>query len=193
MKKNILITTIVGIILVVAIVGIYIYLNPEKPEPTTGEFITTLDLNSFCGLQEEKTCNLPMPCEGETIDIIGYTKWNDMELRGLSGKGMAHTSLPIIYFDSNTPQNWEEYYEIRKNSFGTGVSISEDAETYDSSESAKVIKEKLTALGIADDEPIIIKVKNAKIVGYDMPTMSECSRGVGLQASYEDITFEKIN
>ena len=193
MKKSILITTIVGIILIIAIGGIYIYLNPETPEPTTGEFITTLDLDSFCNLQEGKACNIPMPCEGEKVDVIGYTKWNDMELRGLSGNGMARTRLPIIYFDSDTPQNWEEYYELRDNFFWAGITISEDAKTEDSSESARIIKEKLTALGVADDEPLIIKVKNAKIIGYDMPTMSECSRGVGLQASYKDITFEKIN
>ncbi|MFH0711754.1 MAG: hypothetical protein V1889_01215 [archaeon] len=193
MKKNILITTIIGIVLIVVIVGAYIYLNPEKPEPTTGDFITTTDLYSFCGLQTEKTCNIPMPCEGETVDVIGYNMIFMNELRGLKGTGMAHSNIQIIYLDENIPKDSKEYMDIGSNNFWTGISITEDEETQDSSVSAQALKEKLDALGVEDNVPIIVKVKNAKIVGYDMPINSECSRGIGLQASYKDITFEKAN
>lgn len=188
MEKKTLIIGVIALVVVALIFIAYSYFNPEKPKPTNGEFITTLDLNSFCGLQDEKTCNLPMPCEGERVNLMGYTKSNDMELRGLSGEGMAKTSLPIIYLDTNTPKNWTEYYKIRDNNFWSGIVI-----TGDSSVSAKALKEKLEALGVAEDEPILVKVKNAKIVGYDMPTMNTCTRGIGLEVSLENIVLEKIS
>jgi len=174
--------------------GTYIYLNPKTPEPSiSGEFITTLDLNSFCRLQEEKTCNIPMPCEGEKVDIIGYNVRYQNELRGLVGSGMAQTTIQIVFFDENVPKDSKEYMEVMNNNFWTGVTIIEAKETGDSSISAKALNEKLDALKVDNSEPIIVKVKNARIVGYNKPTNDDCTRGITLEASYNDITFEKIN
>ena len=115
MEKKTWIILIVALLIIAVIFGVYFYLNPAEPKPTNGEFITTLDLEYFCGLQEKKSCNFPMPCEEESVNLIGYTKWNDMELRGLAGVGMAKTALPIIYLDAIAPKNWSEYYKIRDN------------------------------------------------------------------------------
>ncbi|MCX6750785.1 MAG: hypothetical protein NTZ83_04970 [Candidatus Pacearchaeota archaeon] len=54
------------------------------------------------------------------------------------------------------------------------------------------LKEKLNALGVNQDEVMIIKIKNAKIIGFDMPINNDCRRGRVLEASYNDISFEKI-
>ncbi len=193
MRKE-LILGISAIIVVVALIWIF-YPNPtglEKEEETYGEYYTTFGFYSLCGVGEGKECGIPISCEGDSIDIIGYTKWNDMELRGLVGSGEAKTAFQVIYFDQDSPKNWEEYYDLRSAHYFTGVVIKEAVETDDSSTSAQALKEKLNALGAAEDEPIIVKIRNAQIVGGDMPTNYDCRRGVSLQASYEDITFEKI-
>ena len=187
MKKNNLIVLVIAIVLIVAIVT-YIYFNPTKPEPTKGEYITTEDLASFCNLEDVDNC-FTIPCEGENVDITGYTKWGDMELRGLKGLGKAQTNLPIVYLGEGS----ENFYDLRSNYFWTGVTMKEAVETDDSLESANAITAKLIDLGVARDEMIIVKIKNAKIVGFDGQTMNDCVRGISLQASYNDIIFEKIN
>ena len=86
----------------------------------------------------------------------------------------------------------ENFYDLRSNYFWTGVTTTEAIETDDSEESSQALIDKLEALNIQKDEMIIVKVKNAKIVGFDMQTMDNCVRGISLQASYKDINFEKI-
>lgn len=103
-----------------------------------------------------------------------------------------YLSLPIIYFDSKIPKNLSEYYNIRENYFWTKISVSGDNKTNSSFEIGKVINKKLTSLGVTKDEPIIIKVKNAKIVGCNMPSNSNCLRGISLRAQSKNIIFEKI-
>jgi len=190
MIRKVLKAFFIGLILLIT--SVYIYFNPEQPKSTIGNFITTVDLFSYCGLQNKKACNFPMPCEGEKINIIGYTKWDEMELRGLHGKGNAQTLLPIFFYNSKAIQNQKEYMILKTKFPRTETTIIEDEKTDDSSISAKKIIEKLTTIDIDKNELIIIKIKDAKIIGYDRPTNSNCTRGVGLMASYKNISFEKI-
>jgi len=198
MKKGVVIGIIIAVLVVVLI--IIFYPNRQEPESKSfsdryGEFMTPFGLESLCSAQETNTCNVPLSCEGELIDVIGFSRWNDIDVREVIGSGTETTKtyLILIYFDQNSPKNLKEYESRRKDGPQVGVVINEVVEAKDYSESAQALKERLNALEVAENEPIIVKVRNAEIVGYDMPAMGACDRGVSLIASsYKDITFEKI-
>ncbi len=192
-KGGVIILIIVSVIILV--IAAYFFLWPKgDPKPIIvkfvdtpdGEFATTAYLESFCNLNQKHPCGVPMPCEGEKIDIIGYTRQDHMELRGVVG-----TSIPLVYIWANRPESSAEYFALRDNTYWTGVSVKEDDGGNLSSISLFSLKEKLSNLNVSENETIIFEVKNAKIVGHDLPINSNCQRGIDLEASNNDISFAK--
>lgn len=192
MKKGYVIRLIFVSILFLVIVAYFLWPRGD-PRPLIIEFVNTPDgefataayLESLCNLNQEHPCGVPMPCEGENIDIIGYTRQDHMELRGVVG-----ASIPLVYIWGNRPESSEEYFALRDDTYWTGVSIKEDGGGDLSPVSLFSLKQKLADLNVSEDETIIFEVKNANIVGQDLPTNSNCRRGIHLEASYNNLIFK---
>jgi hypothetical protein len=185
--KNIII--LIGIIILFFVAGgLYFFVLDDEPKQVLGEPYDKIQerLESLCDFDEEAfNCNGEFSCEGQIIDIEAYTlDANNNYAMYRTNPGRAW--LELVNYGDVLPKSREDYNNLRQNGANLHqVHIIEEGK-------GEELRNKIRDIESDEFIPVKIIIKNAIIVGGDMPTNDFCTRGVNFEAKAEDISFERI-
>lgn len=165
-----------GILLAVLFVAVLVYIsidhsvNSNQNHPAGGVYITTEDLPSLCNLNQSNFCGVPFSCEGKTFEGIGGYAY---------ALGISEGELQLVYSYSQIPTTFKDFSDLRQNHLAVSVKV----------DNKTALEKEFNSMNFSNEDIVFVTVRNAKIVGQDMPTKGNCLRGISLEANAKDISF----